>query len=443
MRLDVDATTLEGNWDLGWFTVTSVTGWRDTTEDLTFDVDGSEAFVYHTQRPAWYKQFSQELRAAGSLVDDRLRYVAGVYYFWGEYESDAEIQIPLSGAIGPDTALQRGKQTDVAPAAFANLDVQLIDTVKLSLGGRYTSEWKKFSGCAGTRAAGFTVCNGRLAGNVESASDSHTWRKFTPKIGLDWQPNDDLLFWISWSTGFRSGGYNGRNYGLTSIGPYDPEVLASWDAGMKSYWLDRRLRFNVGLFDNDYRNKMETVITADPVLGTQTQIVNAASASLRGYELELSAVPIDGLEIGGSWAQLDAKYDSFWADLDGDGIETDNSDRDVSQAPRYQIAAWTQYTLPWAIGPGQLTLGAQYRFRDASQSAVSEDDRADTPSFPILDASARYDFELEHGSYYATFFYRNLFDEVHALGGVTVTPLFSFSAVNPGRTWGLEVGFDF
>jgi iron complex outermembrane receptor protein len=212
---------------------------------------------------------------------------------------------------------------------------------------------------------------------------------------------------------------------------------------MKSYWLDRRVRFNVGLFDNDYRNKMETVITADPVLGTQTQIVNAASASLRGYELELSTIPVEGLELGGSWAQLDAKYDSFWADLDGDGIETDNSDRAVSQSPRYQIAAWASYTLPWAVGPGQLTLGTQYRFRDRSQSAVSEDDRADTPSFPILDVSARYDFELAHGSYYATFFYRNLFDEVHALGGVTVTPLFSFSAVNPGRTWGLELGFDF
>ena len=85
-----------------------------------------------------------------------------------------------------------------------------------------------------------------------------SWSEFTPKVGLRYRVDDDLMFFGLYSKGFRAGGFSGRanTYEAAST-PYDPETVDNYELGMKSEWLDRRLRLNASAYFMKYDDKQE------------------------------------------------------------------------------------------------------------------------------------------------------------------------------------------
>ena len=121
----------------------------------------------------------------------------------------------------------------------------------------------------------------------------HSWNSFTYRADLQYQPTRDLMAYGSIARGFKSGGFNVRGEAdLPNMGfaPFDPETALTYEIGLRSEWLHRRLRFNATLFDTEYQDiqlRQQTFIAGD----FTTLIENAARARIRGAEVELIGGP--------------------------------------------------------------------------------------------------------------------------------------------------------
>ena len=123
------------------------------------------------------------------------------------------------------------------------------------------------------------------------------------------------MFYGLYSKGFRAGGFNGRPGGgqyLAASTPYDPETVDNYEVGMKSEWLDGRMRLNVSAFMMDYQDKQEEQsVPVAAGTGQQTLVVNAAEASIDGIEVDFSWLATANFTLEGNLGLLDAKYDEL------------------------------------------------------------------------------------------------------------------------------------
>ena len=376
-------------------------------------------------------------------------------------------------------AATQGTQETHSYAFFGTYIFDITEQFSATIGGRWTYEKKAYRGCfweAGFAQGAPTLCNMNDSERVSIAplvqlpgevrpKDKEGWREYTPLYGLDYQATDDLLVYGKYATGFRSGGYNGRNHQPTDYGPYAPETIKSWEFGFKSEWFDNRVRLNVAYFDNEYDDKQETIITlpeGNPGAGTITVIDNAGEATLKGIEVELVTRPVTGLTLGGTYSWLDSEYDEYVIQTPcpslaiqalnhiecdaGTRIPVDKSDNAVGAAPKYQFSGYADYVYP--VGPGDFRMNVAYRMSDGYPSTVTADPRADTDQIYEFDASIGYAWVNAAGKrYYLDLFIKNWNDALRSRwGGVYNPPLFGFNIANlrgEPRRWGVTLGFEF
>ena len=110
------------------------------------------------------------------------------------------------------------------------------------------------------------------------------WDEFTPRVGGRYAFSDDVMAFSTYSKGYRSGGFNGRvNSVEEARDPYDPETVDNYELGIKSEWLDNRLRVNANIFYMEYDDKQEELqLPAEGGTGQKTVVSNASSATIQG-----------------------------------------------------------------------------------------------------------------------------------------------------------------
>jgi iron complex outermembrane recepter protein len=193
---------------------------------------------------------------------------------------------------------------------------------------RVTQDEKDYFSTVGSRAPS----NIRPPGTV-----SNEWTDYSPKLGLDYRLTDDLMMYASIAKGFQSGGFNGRVYAPRSPESFDPQELWSYQTGMKSEWLDKRLRVNADIYLYDYENYQGLSF----IPGTQNLVVNnIASVEMYGAELDVLARVTPAFELSASAGYLHQKITKI---LPGGSI---------SIQPNYKLPESPEFT-------GQF--GAQYR----------------------------------------------------------------------------------
>jgi iron complex outermembrane receptor protein len=337
-------------------------------------------------------------------------------------------------------------------AAFADVDWQITDQLRLSVGGRYTSDRKKLALQFGPQGgAPFFRTN-----------ESESWQEFTPKVSADFKFTDDVLAYASFSRGYRSGGFNARAQDpIAASVPYNPETVESIEAGLKTTTFDGRLTFNVAAFTTKYEDKQEEVVEPTATAGQQQTIVaNAASATIRGLEFESSLVPFENLTLQASLGFLDAEYDEF-ATLEL-GQVIDLSGLSLRRAPEMTGSISGEYEIPTSAGDFNLALSYRYideyqstitpqKFRDFSTGApvlrtvtpARNDPRGLTDSQHNVDASVSYERETPNGTFVVSVFGRNLLDDTGLSGTLPVAGLFTFGTPRAPRTYGIEFGYEF
>lgn len=268
-------------------------------------------------------QFSQEFKANGTLFGDRLAYVTGLYYIKEKNDTDFADIFNAAGAPAL-LADRRLKNTTEAWAAYAQFDFSLTDQFKLTAGIRYTDEKKEFN-YSDNRAicqvsplpaaclsdANFAAVDVDLNPAtppifIPREQQAKIW---TPRFAINYTPAEDILLFASATRGFKSGAQSGRATTVRTALPTDPEKVWSYEAGAKTEWFDNRLRFNISGFYQETQDLQVGSATVNALTGALAFTTrNFAGLEVKGAEIEMQAVPIEGLTLSLSAGLQDAKY---------------------------------------------------------------------------------------------------------------------------------------
>lgn len=433
----------EANWSLGKGVLTSVTGVRDLDFTSSNDIDGTPFLLIHfPNNEEQASQFSQEFRYAVDLNEDMDLIVGGFYM---DAEQGVVERREFTGlTAGRDHFLFNYIQSDwtqdvISTALFANWRFAFSDTWSASVGARYSSEEKNLNltllgGCAGP---GFTGCP------TAKTALSETWSDISPRVGIEYRPRGNLMYFGSWTRGFRSGNYNVRAPSIPAAGPADPEQADQFEIGMKGDFADGRFRANVTAFYTVY-DEIQRVTNGEDALGNPLQLLrNAAKATIPGVEVEFTWVPTDAFRLQGSIGWIDPKFDRFTGlELDGQpGITP--ADEALAEQLKFERVPELEYTLAgsyaWQLGslPGELILRAQYAYRDGFFTDVTNNPLRTIDDYDIIDASLRYQSDRWHVKLWG----RNLGEEHYA--DIISTAFNQQRFGGQARTYGLEVGWNF
>lgn len=369
------AVTLLGEWDLGAVSIHSVTGYRDLDFHGAQDTDNTALEITKNEAPIQAKQFSQELRLE-SNNDGPFSWILGGFYFSEDLNIQAEVSLfRHSGGVGVEASLASSQKTN-AVAVFGDGTYELTDRLSLTLGWRYSYEQKIFNtDRIDLSINGGTIGGGPFAGTHEPGdvmrdtppfADKASFKDFSPRAVLDYQVNDDVFLFASYSQGFKSGGFNT----FTPAEEFGPENITSYEIGFKSEWADNRLRLNGSAFYNDYTDLQART----SIGGFGASIVNIGVARVQGAELEMSFAVTEHLTVSGNVAYLDAEITSGFIDArptDAGDFTTagpsGESPQDVSgnklpRSPEWQTYFNVAYERP--VGAVMMGLSATYKYQD-------------------------------------------------------------------------------
>lgn len=451
--LDVQShlASLRADWELDTVTLTSITGWSSIREDKLTDFDGVPIPVFASVQPVEEDIISQEFRADWA-ISERMNLLVGAFGSNIKYDDGANSLFVFSLLGFPENTIEvvsREQETNQL-GLFASTDIELTETVSITAGGRYSYEEKDFAYRNGFNqvGGGFWPDAPGFDNIVEASAD---WSRFTPMLSVQWEPQDDILVYAQYAQGFKSGGFNGRGNSDDTIGPYDPEIVDSFELGMKSQWMDNRVLINLAAFYSDYTDKQEEIIRTNPETGaTITTVDNAAAVIISGIEAEWSLRVTDGLRLFGTASYLDAEYEEFIS-----------SDFDVSNFVDPRNTPELQYTLngqyEWVVdGLADFSTLVSYRWTDdyetnlgprfdgGGPSPLINDPRALVESFGILDASLQARFDIGGGKEGTILlFVQNATNELFYDSFYPVANLWNMSTVNQPRTYGVQLGIDF
>ena len=434
----------ETNYDVsfGDGTITNIVAYRDFEQRSGSDADGSNSpvtgFEFHlADSLADQDQFSNELRYAGTFMNDKLDLTVGTFYFT-QNQSYVEHR---EFALGRALSIFGGSVDHKTWAVFTQGDYQLTDALTLTLGARYSYEEKEAEIARGKTGTAPCRIEPSLHCNADFFDDDD-WNSFTPKFGLQWFFSDTAHSYFTYTKGFRSGGYNVRSNGVNnSPGPYDQETQDAYEIGLKSEWLDGRIKFNIALFQNEIKDLQRTSVfpTDDGTGNTVQEIRNTADATIRGGEVELSALVTDNLILRASVGYLDGQFDKVSSDLNRDGVI--NSEDKALDLPR--LAPWS-----WQVGAnydmyfdhGSVSMHANYNHRDISAQNDSNTDFISSADM----LNAGISFTTLDGKWTASLFGKNLLDDRVNTSRTTIVPgRYSLNPIQKGRVIGAELKYQY
>lgn len=405
-------------------TLSSLTAYRGSTIDSANDTDATSKEIRLTTQFEDQTQFSQEFNISGS--SDTISYIAGLYYFDEKIEADAGVTNFVPGLRIRPNPLVHTK----AWAGYGQATYYIASGLGLTAGIRYTEEDKDFS----QRFSIVTLSTGAFRpGYPLTYQTDDSYKAWTPRFGIEYQAADDLFLFASATKGFKSGGFN-----FASQNPnqgYAPETLWSYEAGLKSEFLENRIRFNATGFWYDYSElQVQSFITPGVV-----DITNAADARVRGLELELLAKPTRGLSLGGNLAYLDAKYRNYTNALLPGNIPFDASGNRLNSAPEWAYNIYGQYDHE-LDNSGTLYVRGEYNWKSRQYYSAQNNNVESQPSFGLVNASLGYNAPDERWSVMA--FGRNLANKEYVTTTATFTGPVSGRVGEP-RTYGLRLAFNY
>ena len=382
-------------------------------------------------RQQQFEQASTELTISSNF-DGALNYVAGIYVMNSE--------APFT--TGPVQVIESLQDLD-ASAIYGEVIWDIDDNWGLTVGARYTEEEKDFS----ITAAAFPD------GDQFNFEDDQVTYRIILERNLDFG-----MAYASYSTGFRSGGFNSRGTTANTVGPYASETVKSFELGLRTELMDDRVTLNLTYFDSTYEDKQEAVVTAgdgsfiyngvpeDCGGPTCTFVFNAGEVANSGIEIEAMARATNNLTLRLAVGTLDSEYEKFdYAGVDIADIA------EVTWAPELTAAIGAEYFTN--MMGGELVLNANFKYTDEAwgrtdwtqYSLAAPDARPEmlVDSFETLDLSATYTADLGNGQVMVRVYGTDVLED----GGRIARPFdagaFAFADIVPRRTLGVTVGYEF
>lgn len=425
-------------------TVRTISAYRDHDSTAYVEFDAFRETVFqHEPFVTLSETFSQELILEGVAFDDRLSWLAGMYYFYEDAHQESNLALANSFAAGGFSVVVDSKADSIS--GFGHISYDLTDRIRVSGGIRYTSETREFD----TRGDLLIAPGG--AGFSPPVNGKDTFTAWTPKVTLDYKPTDNILLYASVSRGFRSGGFNGQT---TQANPefftYGPEYALNYELGFKSRLWGGRVIFNTSAYFVDYTDKQFAFQTPDPNGVVIAVRENAGEAEVLGMETELKIALTDKLRLEGAFAYNDNEYTELNQSLQN--ITRITLDSPFLYAPKYTATAGLQYTEPDFVGIGK----ASFRVDAAHKSRIYYNANIDDLNHPVFGSrfniqeaytkiNARITFAPQNSNWTLAFYGRNLTDKVIFERNLSIPAVaaFDLAAYGQPRELGVEVQYDF
>ena len=446
---------------LGDIKLLSISAYRGVNETLRVDFDGNStpfslggpsAPFFNLAREDKRRSFTQEFQLSGETGS--FNWVGGLYYYHMKSDINGPrfsgFVAPLGfGTAGPDVPYAISSvDTTNAYAAYAQATVKLASATNLTLGARYTIEKRRIAG----QTTGSPFLSPTSAG-----TQKETFKEPNFRVALDHKLTPDVLAYASWSRGFNAGFFNqiavaGFNDVVNPV--VEPEKIDAYEVGIKSDLLNRRLRVNIAAFLYDYSNLQQQVYRFGGI-----STVNAASARIKGIDLDIVARPVRELTLSVSANYLDSHYKSYPlapnyiflpsgefavpGTLSSIGVPVpgaptiDARGNDLVGAPRFGVQASATYTLDTGIGTFDTTANMNYQrrqFADPQNVYV-------IPGRTLIGLTEQWTSNDERTT--VTAWVKNLTNKVYDVSFSLLTPVGLVG--NPGapRTYGVTLGRKF
>jgi outer membrane receptor protein involved in Fe transport len=495
---DETVVSLEINHDFGSVTLTSLTGYQDSSVDARTDNDGSVASepwplevsfdrgpdspitvdrLYQNDRSQTDpEQWTQEFRLQSDF-EGAWNFLAGGFYL--DYESTERYTVYSSAIVlfgqtflvPEDQIIFDNETRDFSLeswAAFGELYYDLSDDLRLTLGVRYTDEDKE----ASQRTIYLNFLDDPTGPNGGYQDFQDDWQETTGRLNLAWNLDDNVMFYANAARSYKSGGFNAISPGSTIINPelggdpslasFDPEYINSIEVGVKSRLLNNTLQANVTAFYYDYEDLQVSKIVA------LTALNENMDADIMGFEGEFIYSPTDNWNFVANLAWLDTELGDFetfdpadpnqmgttediislgnantYLPCDCPGIDVNVDGHHIPNAPEYSIYLQARYSLLLSNGM-RLDLQASYYCQDEFYTRIfnTADDNLD--AWDVWNASVVLNSASD--DWYLEAWGRNLTDEENFTGeylqDASIGLYRSYQLLEP-RTYGVTAGYRF
>lgn len=285
-------TSLTMSYDFENATLKSITAFVNTLDYFTTDFSGFGGIVGAIDTDS--DQWTQELQLQGTGFDDRLNYIVGAFYLNERASQDINWYF-----FSPTSRSNYDTGTD-SYSVFGQADYAVTDQLTVTAGLRWTRDEKDWD---------FNIDYFFAPIPSENIIDEITENSWTPKFGLDYAVNDDVMLFVSAAKGFKAGGFNGINIFDTSVAQsnYGAETNWTYEVGIKAEMFDNRLRLNANYFHNrisDLTLNAQVLVNGNLTFPVQ----NAGSATIQGVEIEANAALFDGFNVFTTVTLLDGKF---------------------------------------------------------------------------------------------------------------------------------------
>jgi iron complex outermembrane receptor protein len=382
---DAGSTTLVMDFPAFGGDMKSISAARYSRVAFARDGDASVTNYSGDRQDITSRQFSQEFQLSHDLYDGKVTTLAGLYAYherarqktllvtaWGLYPKllEAGFDQAMAEALDFNVNFDQTQETNNL-ALFGNATIRMNERLSFDVGARLTYEEKEFEQTAQRIFAQVPLIPG-----VPGYELDESWTNFSPKVSVNYEFSDEVRGYAIVSQGFRSGGFNGRPTSVEGIGSFDPEILTSYELGLKNDLLDRRLRLNLSAFYNQYEDMQVNV--SFPVLGgVVVRTENAGKARIWGIEAEGRYIANDWLSFEGAVGYLDAAYEEYTS-RDANGTLLDYSGLDLKHTP------------PWTASLGAVITGRLGQFDTTFRldAAYMDEQYSDTQNQPLLKGEA-------------------------------------------------------
>ncbi|MGY0623707.1 MAG: TonB-dependent receptor, partial [Paraglaciecola chathamensis] len=262
---------------------------------------------------------------------------------------------------------------------------------------------------------------------ILDAPAKESWSRFTPRVGVEYQMNSDMMFFASYSQGFKSGTYNPR--ATINEPAVDPEVVDSFELGMKSDWNDN-LRTNVTLFALEHNDRQYiSVLPVTSPEDLQQILGNVGKSTAKGVEAEITFAATDNLTFDVALGYIDAEFEEVFQETLEGRVDVADSFA-IANTPEYTANFAANYVLGTDIG--DFVFNANYYYRDDYTITETANSLITQDGYGLVNLSVSW--QSEDGSWYGGIHAKNLTDEEYVVGG------YQFVVENPDDPTGYTAG---
>lgn len=371
---------------------------------------------------------------------------------------NALVNANLTKVMGQHMEQFDNEGTTTSTAIYFDGTYALTDKLDLTLGGRYTFDKKDFYLNSVPRNF-FNVPFGNV-GQVplavafipQSADQNADWSKFTPRAVLDYQWTPELMTYISYAEGFKAGGFNT----LGEAAPVKEETVKNTEIGVKSTWLDNRVRLNLSAYQYDYTNLQQLELVGPPG-GVPTYNLRNVDAEGKGVELELIALVTDDLRLTANYGHLNTEYTQWqYFSWENSGSKVGQP---ISGMPEDQASLLLDYYFAGLNGQFNWNLTYSYTgdrtegvdgpklavlpFEPGSVKGLNNDALNSIKGFGLV--NTRLSWQSDNHPFSLAFFINNALDEQYIIqtGGQAMAVGSPIATPGLPRMYGIEFGLTF